>query len=206
MISFLTGESQIGKTTWLLQLVEQLLGAHGGYHLFPELSQIPEQLPIQNRSQRMPTPQAFGFVTPAVFEDEQKIGINAVLLPSLERFPFAELASKTLASEASHALGPKSHWSFSADAVQKINAHLANVTAENPVEGIFVADELGPLELNSGEGLTEAMRILDEHLFENAIVVIRPSLLDEAIERWGSGCNREYEVIEPGTVPSFLKL
>lgn len=204
MISFLTGESQIGKTTWLLQLVEQLLGAHGGYHLFPELSQIPEQLPIQNRSQRMPTLQAFGFVTPAVFEDEQKIGINAVLLPSLERFPFAEFASKALASEASHALGPKSHWDFSDDAMQKINSHLASITADNPVEGIFIADELGPLELNAGEGLSEAVRILTESLFDNAIVVIRPSLLDGAIERWGSCRNRGYEVIEPGTVPSFL--
>ena len=117
MISFLTGESQIGKTTWLLQLLEQLLGPHGGYNLFPELGQVPEQLLAHNRLQRTPTLQPFGFVTPAVFENGQKTGINAILLPNLEKLAFAELASKTLASKDSHAQGPKSHWSFFDDEI-----------------------------------------------------------------------------------------
>ncbi|MGI6216301.1 MAG: nucleoside-triphosphatase [Coriobacteriales bacterium] len=181
MLSVLTGSRQVGKTSWLKLLVKEM-DAEG-------LS-------------------LFGFITPAVFEGDTKTGIDAMLFPSRETFEFAKLANahsdeKSMAPLSAKDQNPRAHWDFSDEAMGKINSHLSSVGAGDLAGKVFLVDELGPLEMIRGEGITEAMRILDGGLFDNAIVVIRPELLDEAERRWGAAPGG-YEVIDPGTRPSFL--
>ena len=46
----------------------------------------------------------------------------------------------------------------------------------------MIVDELGPLELECGEGLTNAVQILKNGKFDTAFVVVRPHLIDKAKE------------------------
>jgi len=48
-------------------------------------------------------------------------------------------------------------------------------------------DELGPLELVRGQGLTAGLEAVDSRLFTLALVVIRPELLEVARKRWQHG-------------------
>ena len=50
---------------------------------------------------------------------------------------------------------------------------------------LMVVDEFGPLEFNGGQGYTEGMAVMDEGLPANALLVLRPALLDAARQRWG---------------------
>ena len=44
-----------------------------------------------------------------------------------------------------------------------------------------------PLELLENDGLTNGLKRIDEHLYRLACVVVRPSLLATALERWPWG-------------------
>jgi nucleoside-triphosphatase len=48
---------------------------------------------------------------------------------------------------------------------------------------LLVVDELGPLELVSGKGLVAALGVLKAGGFALALVVVRPELVDELVER-----------------------
>jgi hypothetical protein len=45
-------------------------------------------------------------------------------------------------------------------------------------------DELGPLEFNRGEGWIAGLAAVDSGNYQSALVVIRPSLLKMAGQRW----------------------
>jgi nucleoside-triphosphatase THEP1 len=49
---------------------------------------------------------------------------------------------------------------------------------------LLVIDELGPLEFNREEGWIKAFDVLESGDYRSALVVIRPTLLDDALERW----------------------
>ena len=51
---------------------------------------------------------------------------------------------------------------------------------------LLIIDELGPLEFVDKGGLQKAFEILDSNRYEKAIVVVRPSLLDQATSIWPS--------------------
>lgn len=51
-------------------------------------------------------------------------------------------------------------------------------------EQIVVIDEIGPLELEAGDGFREALALLDEKRYRAALVVVRPALLPLARLRW----------------------
>ena len=144
----MTGVFGAGKTTWIKQMLP-----------------VARELGIQ----------VAGVVTPAVFEGHEKTAIDAMLLPSGERFLFAPKAQ-------GHVDGVKRlGWDFKPEAIERINGHLATCASCD----LFVVDELGPLEILRGEGYTEALALLDSGCVANALVVIRPALLDAARERWG---------------------
>ncbi len=50
---------------------------------------------------------------------------------------------------------------------------------------LFVVDELGPTELQFGQGWIEAVTLLREGDYRLAFVVVRPALLHEALSRFG---------------------
>ena len=168
----MSGAFMTGKTTW----IERMLLKAG----IPVKSENPALMGAAlGSSKGMPT--IAGVYTPAVFRDGEKTGIDATLLPSCERFPFA-----TRRGSASGKARPdgreKLSWDFDEGTLDRINGHMR----ANAVCGLLVVDELGPLELVRNGGYTAALDLLDEEAVPTALVVVRPALLDAARERWGS--------------------
>ncbi|MGN0078628.1 MAG: nucleoside-triphosphatase, partial [Coriobacteriales bacterium] len=205
-IFVITGAIQTGKTTWIARMLEQA-----------------DRCGLQ----------VSGVLAPAVFEDGVKTGIDALLLPSGERF---ELARKNPAFEQLHkeATGVPSAdptaaavgqgalatvsgtassarqdpqpaadarggdardsaaaarrvrlaWGMSDAALARINEHFRSLRSTGFGQ-LMVVDEFGPLEFSGGQGYTEGMAVMDESLPANALLVLRPTLLDTARQRWG---------------------
>lgn len=80
-------------------------------------------------------------------------------------------------------------WGMNESALERINAHFCSLRQEGFGQ-LMVVDEFGPLEFSGNQGYTEGMAIMDAGLPANALLVLRPSLLDAARERWG-----EYELL-----------
>lgn len=74
--------------------------------------------------------------------------------------------------------------------MNKINKHF--VTLNN--FDYLVVDELGPLELERGEGLTNAVEILKTGNFDKAYIVVRPHLVETAKKMFAK--NSVVEVID----------
>jgi nucleoside-triphosphatase THEP1 len=154
-VTILTGERQAGKTSMLKKICEQ---------------------GIYNKKEIV------GVITPAVFEGGTKTAIDTWLLPKKSEDDTFRFANKNKEE------GP--HWKFLPEAIDAINMHLAKLAKkveQNPKlqnSQMLIIDELGFLEFERDEGLIEAMRILDEGVFNEALIVIRPSLVKTAKARW----------------------
>lgn len=61
---------------------------------------------------------------------------------------------------------------------------------------LFFMDELGPLEFALGRGLQGALPLLDERVYPDNLLVVRPTLLAYAQWRWPWGTLRP-----PGGAP-----
>ena len=164
----MTGQIQTGKTTWLKGFLKE----------------------AANADVRID-----GLITPAIFENGEKTGIEARLLPQDENFLLAKKRYFDGGEGGSHNFKQqvfdgkkKLGYDFSDNAMQRINKHFATCFGAHN----FLVDEIGPLEMMQGKGYVEAMRLLDERAADNAIAVIRPSLLDAARKRWG-----EFETLTP---------
>lgn len=162
MLHILTGDVRTGKTTRLEARVAEL-----------EAAGVPCR----------------GVLAPGVWDERgEKLGIANVLLPSRERV----LLARPAAGGCAGGLG----WEFDEAAMAHVNAHFSALrrrAAERDVRpGLLVVDELGPLELLRGGGLTEALAALEAGpapAWPDAFVVVRRSLADAAAERlrpaWG---------------------
>ena len=115
-----------------------------------------------------------GLLSPAWMETGQKIGILAKDLRSGEQRP---LAYNEPQPHTNHELGP---WHFDDTVLEWGNQAIANSC---PCD-LLIVDELGPLEFNAGLGLTAAFDVLSAGNFRVGCVVVRPSLLDDALIRW----------------------
>ena len=71
-------------------------------------------------------------------------------------------------------------WSFYPDVVSWGNKVLGKAL---PTE-ILIIDELGPLEFNRAQGWVKAFESIDSGEFQTALLVIRPSLVQQASRRW----------------------
>ena len=71
-------------------------------------------------------------------------------------------------------------WKLEAAVVDWGNLILQKST---PCDILFV-DEMGPLEYDRGEGLVEGFKAVESRAFQLALVTIRPSLLEKALQRW----------------------
>jgi nucleoside-triphosphatase len=117
-----------------------------------------------------------GLLSPGVWVGNQKVAIDARDLRSGVSKRLAERA------EASHAsTGPATRgWRFDAETIAWCNSLLAGAIDCD----LLVVDELGPLEFECGEGLTEGMRAVDGGRFRLGLLVARPRLLQAARKRW----------------------
>ena len=208
MLLILTGDVQTGKTRWLERLIAELeargIGTQGVI------------APGVWRSGDDPQANA-EFVDSNGFE---KLGIDNVLLPQNERIAFARRRDIALAEGLldPNAQSEKANlmWHIDDAAIARVNEHLASLphpvsktpgarVAQDAQEArvaqdakaaqapsLLVIDELGRLELLRGEGLVEAMRLLDQgpsDAFPHALVIVREALLDNVSGRfpaWGA--------------------
>lgn len=135
-----------------------------------------------------------GVLAPGVWRDGKKVGIENVLLPSRERVLLATPAG----DGCSTGLG----WEFGAAALARVNAHLAGLAADVKGDGrpgLLVIDEVGPLELRRGGGLTAALELLDggpTPAWPHALVVVRATLAGEAAARFAHSW-RSVELLSP---------
>lgn len=117
-----------------------------------------------------------GILSPAVFDGGEKVGIEALDLRTGERRP---LARRRTANDS--AAGPGTPgWLFEEAALAWANAVLAAAT---PCD-LLIVDELGPLELECGEGWTAGLSAIDAGDYQDALVVVRPELVQLAQVRW----------------------
>lgn len=115
-----------------------------------------------------------GLFSPPVFTGGEKSGIEVVDAASGERRRLAERARPDL--PGTDGLG----WRFDPEALAWGNATLAATGRCD----LLVLDELGPLELRRGSGLSSAFGLLDAGRFRLAVVVVRPALVEAVRARW----------------------
>lgn len=190
MLFVLTGDIQTGKTRWLQSLVTELTDAGTvccGV-LAPGVWRERSVEELAASSMNEGSPERF-----------EKLGIDNVLLPSGELVPFARRRDLAVIEgsfvEGSQSAQAKLGWEISEGALARVNEHFAALgeAAPGSSPALLIVDELGPLELLRGGGLTEALALLEagpSERFPNALVIIRESLLDVARERfegaWGA--------------------
>ena len=133
-----------------------------------------------------------GVISPAVFEEEHKVGIDLVNTLTKERRRLANLAQPSDQTRT-----PR--WGFREDVITWGNEILAASTACD----LFFVDELGPLELVRGEGLLKGLTAIDSGNYHAAIIVIRSSLLPLALKRWPNA--EVIEVLTPNQVPTLAE-
>jgi nucleoside-triphosphatase len=143
-----TGERGSGKSTWCTRLV-----AHA------RLKHLTTQ----------------GVLSPAVFDGENKVGIDLIDLHSDERRRLAVLRQ----AGASGIVTPR--WHFDAAVLAWSDQILNCVSADRD---LLVIDELGPLEFDRGEGWQSGLAALDSGRYRVAFVVVRPELIPQAHARW----------------------
>ena len=146
-IIILTGDIQSGKTS-----------------LCQELAQKAKEEGIQ----------LAGLLSPGVFHEGKKSGIDVINLNNWEQRHLAVLKEKDQTGLETQ------RWSFYPEIVQWGNQALENAV---PCD-LLIVDELGPLEFNRGEGWISGLATVDSGSFQSALVVIRPSLLKMAGQRW----------------------
>jgi len=118
-----------------------------------------------------------GVISPPVFSDMEKVAIDVIDLRTGEQ---RRLAERTGGENR----GPRTRrWQFYPEIVRWGNQVLRSAV---PCQ-LLIVDELGPLELERGEGWTDALEVLDRGEYQQALVVIRAHLVETATSRW-PGC------------------
>ena len=118
-----------------------------------------------------------GVISPPVFRDEQKVAIDIIDLRSGERRRLAECTG-------GENRGPRTRrWHFYQETVSWGNQVLRSAV---PCQ-LLIVDELGPLELERGEGWMDALEVLDRGEYQQSLVVIRAHLVEAVRSRW-PGC------------------
>lgn len=192
MLFALTGGIQTGKTRWLCRLVEAL-GAEG-----VRCAGVTAPGVWRKRQLGATLPEGERAVDSRAESEYEKLGIDNVLLPGGERVPFARRVDLACQAGAYNSRSQSARaglgWAIDDAAIARVNAHFRKLAdACQNAASLLIVDELGRLELMRGEGLVEAMALLDRgptRAFPHALVVVREDLLPLARERlapvWGA--------------------
>lgn len=115
-----------------------------------------------------------GVLSPQEMVEERKVGIDIVDLSTKQRRRLANTINRG-------GNGPKTiRWAFDGEALAWGNQVLGNI---HPCD-LLVIDELGPLEFERGEGWMNGFTAVDDGDYTLAVVVIRPDLVEKALEKW----------------------
>lgn len=117
---------------------------------------------------------ASGLLSPGLFEEGRKTGIALLDLSSGESKRLANRRPLTPDQPGS------SRWLFDQSVFDWGNRLLAAIEACQ----LLIVDELGPMELRHGGGLSAGLKLLSARRYAVACVVVRPSLLPDAQARW----------------------
>lgn len=146
----LSGDREIGKTTFLKRLLQE-----------PAL---------QGQD-------IAGVVSPAVFQGQQKVGIDLLDPRTRVQKRLADLRSTLETASVTQ------HWNFLPETMDWGNQLLA---AAVPCD-LLIVDELGPLELEMGQGWQQGIFAVSSGQYRLCLLVIRPSLLEAALSLWPTG-------------------
>lgn len=120
--------------------------------------------------------QVGGLLAPPRIVAGQKVGIDLLDLASGDQRPYAHLHHAS-----PHPTAPTTgRWQFDTAVLAWANAVLDDITAVD----LLIIDELGPLEFEQGRGLHAAFDLLKTGSYRAGGVVVRPSLLASAQQRW----------------------
>jgi nucleoside-triphosphatase THEP1 len=108
-----------------------------------------------------------GILCPARFAGEHKMGIDLLDVRTEERCPLARVDDQP----AELRIGP---FRFDTQAIERAKAILDTAC---PCD-VLVVDEIGPLELERGQGWVNALDVLRAGRFRAAIAVVRPRLVE----------------------------
>lgn len=115
-----------------------------------------------------------GVISPAVFDNGAKTGIDLLDVRSGERYKLAELRK----TDSSGIMTDR--WAFDDQTLAWGNQILSSAI---PCD-LLLIDELGPIELEKGMGLQNGISALNSGDYQAAIVVIRPELIQKALQLW----------------------
>ena len=115
-----------------------------------------------------------GLISPAVFTDGRKSAIDLVDLRTTTRKRLAVARDPQERTENGR------RWLFSHDTLHWGNRVLAAIDSCD----LLIIDEIGPMEWTHGQGLYNAFTLIERRAFTQACIVVRPSLMERAIERW----------------------
>lgn len=115
-----------------------------------------------------------GVICPPMISDGKKTAIQIKDLRSNETRLLAELNSGQPGGIQT------TRWKFDEPALLWGNEILGRAV---PCE-VLVIDELGPLEFLRNEGFTNGLRAVESGEYLAALVVVRPALVDAALQRW----------------------
>jgi nucleoside-triphosphatase THEP1 len=113
-------------------------------------------------------------VSPGVFRADEKIAIDGMDISNGERVRLANLSNGDSAGVSTQ------RWTFLPEAVAWGNQVLQSAI---PCD-LLVIDELGPLEFLRSEGWMTGFEVVATGEYQEALLVIRPSLLTHAVSRW----------------------
>jgi nucleoside-triphosphatase len=113
---------------------------------------------------------AAGVISPGVFENGVKTGIQVEDIRRGESHPLASLEARGPFDL------PVGKWYFDRTTLAWGNQVIAN----SPPCDLLIVDELGPLELLQGDGWQAALEVLSAGSYRLALVVIRPELQELA--------------------------
>ncbi len=115
-----------------------------------------------------------GVISPGRYEDSKKTGIYCLDIASGEK--------KLLAfySPGWDTQNPQRDWQFIWETLHWGNEVLGNSVPTD----LLVIDEVGYLEFEKEEGWVNALAALDSRKYEYALVIVRPVLIENALERY----------------------
>lgn len=128
-----------------------------------------------------------GLISPGVFVEGRKVGIEAYDLRSQQR---RRLATLRAAQDAADVM--TKDWTFDSSVL----AWGDQVLSQAVPCGVLLVDELGPLEFNEGRGWMAGLAALDGRDYRMAVAAIRPDLLENAQTRWPGAVVHTLESID----------
>lgn len=118
-----------------------------------------------------------GVISPGRYEDNKKTGIYCINIANGDKNLLA------FYSPGWDERNPQRDWQFIWETLHWGNEVLGNSVPTD----LLVIDEVGYLEFEKGEGWANALAALDSRKYQHALVVVRPGLIDNALERYPEG-------------------